>query len=179
MTGQIAQYGAEATLNHLTGQGVPVVQNTAPTWVPGMVWVNDSTNPPILYSWNGTSWVSGLSGLYLALLIADPSTSGSGGGPAVLLSDLQEDTTAGYARQSVTFTAASAAVPSQAQNTAAITFGPYTANQAAPVQWAALVTAASGTTGILKYTWTLDTVEQVQVSQPIIFPAGALVLDQG
>jgi hypothetical protein len=69
-------------------------------------------------------------------------------------------------------------VPAEASNTATITVGPYTANQQLPVQWAALVTAQTGTVGLLLYTWTLDTVEQVQVSQPIIIPAGDLVLEQ-
>lgn len=187
MSGQVAQWGAAATLNHITGEAVPVVSATAPaSWIPGQYWINTSAGNAV-YAYNGaspytTSGWAAVGGLYLALLVADPSTSGPSSGPAVSLSDLVEDTTAGYARQSVTFSQITQSngttPPAQASNTNTLTFGPYTANQALPVQWAALVTAASGTTGLLKYTWNLDTIEQVSVSQPIIIPAGSLVLDQ-
>jgi hypothetical protein len=187
MSGQVAQWGAAATLNQFTLEALPVVSGTAPgSWIPGQYWI-DSASSYAVMAYDGTSpyntshWFA-VGDLYLALLTTDPATSGSGGGPSVLLSDLVEDTTSGYARQTVTFsqiTQSSATVPpAQASNTGTITFGPYTANQALPVQWAALVTASSGTVGLLLYTWNLDTVEQVQDSQPIIIPAGGLVLDQ-
>lgn len=130
----------------------------------------------------GTLAWAAVGSLYLALLTADPTTSGANGSPAVNISDLVEDQTAGYARQAITFTqvteATAAAPPEPASNTTAITFGPYTANQALAVQWGALVTVASGSAGTLLYTWNLDTIEQVQVSQPIIIPAGDLLLEQ-
>jgi hypothetical protein len=186
MSGQVAQWGAASLLNHICGQAQPYVGATAPTsWIPGQVWVNTSEGNAI-YTYNGTSpystsgWAAA-PGQYLALLTSDPATSGSGGGPAVLISDLVEDQTSGYGRQSVTWsqiTQSTATVPpAQASNTNTVTFGPYTANQELAVQWAALVTAQTGTVGLLLYTWDLDTIEQVEVSQPIIIPAGSLVLD--
>lgn len=187
MPGQIAQWGAAGMINTMTRQALPVVAASAPaSWIPGQYWVNTSAGNAI-YVYDGTSpynsahWAA-VGGLYLALLTADPSTSGSGGGPAVNISDLVEDLTSGYLRQSVAFsqqTQSSAVLPPEpSSNTNTITFGPYTANQALPVQWAALVTALSGTVGLLLYTWTLDTIEQVLTSAPIIIPAGQLVLDQ-
>lgn len=187
MPGQVAQWGAAYALNNFTHQSLPFVGAAAPgSWIPGQLWVNTSAGNAI-YFYDGTSpynaahWAV-IGSLYLALLTGDPSTSGAGGSPAVNLSDLAEDTTSGYARQVVTFsqiTQANATLPpAAASNTGAITFGPYTANQALPVQWAALVTASSGTAGLLLYTWSLDTIEQVLTSQPIILPAGTLVLDQ-
>jgi hypothetical protein len=186
MSGQVAQWGAAGALNHFTRQALPVVSASAPaSWIPGQVWVNTSAGNAI-YVYDGTTpynsahWAASGS-LYLALLTSDPTTSGSGSTPAVSISDLVEDATSGYARQAVTFSQITQGTatepPAQASNTGAITFGPYTANQALPVQWAALVTALSGTTGLLVYWWTLDTIEQVSVSQPIIIPAGDLVLD--
>lgn len=187
MSGQVAQWGAAATLNHIAGQAVPVVAASAPaSWIPGQYWINTSAGNAV-WQYNGatpytTSGWAAVGSLYLALLTADPSTSGPSSGPAVAMSDLVEDTTSGYARQVVTFsqiTQLLATVPPAATaNTNIITFGPYTASQALPVQWAALVTAATGTAGVLKYVWGLDTIEQVNVSQPITIPAGALVLDQ-
>jgi hypothetical protein len=44
-------------------------------------------------------------------------------------------------------------------------------------QWAALLThAPTGTTGLLKYFWTLDTAQQVSISQSIQVPIGNLAL---
>ena len=179
MPGQVAQTGAESVLNHIAGLAVPVVAASAPSWIPGLYWI-DSSDSYNVYAWNGSAWVKSpaAGSRYLALLTVDPSTSGSGGTPAVNVSDLTEDPTPGYARQLFTFNDASAGPPATLANSAAITFGPYTANQAAPVQWAALVTSASGTSGLLLYTWVLDEIEQVSVSQDIVFAAGSLVLDQ-
>ncbi len=178
MPGQVTQYGAQALINFFGGNAVPYIGSSAPSWVPGLYWINTSSSPTV-YTWNGTTWVSGAGSLYVALLTGNPATSGSSGGLALNISDLQEDTTTGYSRQSVTFTDASATVPATASNSNTITFGPYTANQSAPVQWAALVTASSGTTGLLRYTWTLSSPQQVQVSQVITIPPGDLVLSEG
>lgn len=115
--------------------------------------------------------------LYVALLTGSPLTSGSFGAAAVAVADLKEDTTTGYARQAVTFSAPAVGTPSQVSNTGALTYN-YSANMAAPVQWAALVTSASGTTGTLLGWWVLDTIEQVLTSQSIIIPAGDLIIDQ-
>ena len=186
MSGQVAQWGAAGALNYFVREALPFVGASAPaSWIPGQVWINTSAGNAV-YVYDGTTpynsghWAAAGS-LYLALLTADPATSGAGSTPAVTISDLVEDATAGYARQAVTFSQITQGTatepPAQVSNTGAITFGPYTANQLLPVQWAALVTALTGTTGLLLYTWTLDTVQQVDVSQPIIFPAGDIVLD--
>lgn len=186
MAGQVAQWGAAGALNAFTREALPFYSATAPTsWIPGQVWVNSSAgNANYVYDgttpYNSAHWAA-VGSLYVALLTADPSTSGSGGTPAVNISDLVEDLTTGYARQVVTFsqlTQSTAVVPPEpASNTGTITWGPYTANQALPVQWAALVTALSGTVGLLLYTWNLDTIEQVLTAQSITIPAGNLVLD--
>jgi hypothetical protein len=68
--------------------------------------------------------------------------------------------------------------PSVIANTNTLSFGPYTAAQAAPVQFAALVTCASGAVGRLAYTWTLPVQQQVNVSQFIQAGAGSLTLGQ-
>jgi hypothetical protein len=179
MSGNIAQTGALASLNNIAGLTTPVVASSAPSWIPGRYWVNTSDSNAI-YDWNGSSWVKvpTAGSRYLALLITDPATSGSGGGPAVNVSDLIEDTTSGYARQLITFSDAVSGIPNMLSNSAAITFGPYSANMPAAAQWAAMVTSASGSSGLLLYTWDLDTPQQVDVSQEIIIPAGDLVLDE-
>lgn len=181
MSGTIAQTGALASLNNIAGKSVPAVASSAPTWHPGLYWVNtaDSNN---VYDWDPstTSWIKvpAAGSRYLALLITDPATSGSGGGPAVNVSDLIEDTTSGYSRQLISFSYAVSGTPNSLSNSGAITFGPYSADMPAAAQWAALVTSASGTSGLLLYTWDLDTPQQVDVSQEIIIPAGGLVLDE-
>lgn len=175
---QLAQTGSMATLNHLTGNAVPFIGTSAPTWHPGLVWINSNTNPGVLYHWDGAAWVSGTAGLYIALCTVDPNTTGPSGGFSVNISDLAEDTTAGYTRQAVTFSLASSTYPAVSSNTNDLTFGPYTAAQAAAVQWAALVTVASGTAGFLSYTWNLSPAQQVQISQSIIIGSGTLTLDQ-
>lgn len=131
----------------------------------------------VLDYFTGQSALS-ISTLYVALLTADPSTSGPSSGPAVAMTDLVEDTTSGYARQSVSFTAPTSAVPSEVSNSSALTFGPYSANQATAVQWAALVTVSTGTSGHLLYTWVLDTSQQVLDTQSIVIPANDLTLLQ-
>ena len=50
------------------------------------------------------------------------------------------------------------------------------ANMAVSAQWAAMVTAVTGTVGLLLYFWTLDTPQQVLVSQSIQIPIGSLTL---
>jgi hypothetical protein len=179
MPGAVCQTGAELSLNTIAGLTVPVVSSVAPTWIPGLYWVNtgDSNN---VYDWNGSAWVKvpAAGSRYLALLTADPDTSGAGGTPAVSLSDLLEDTTSGYARQLFVMSGATPGPPAGMVNANTITFGPYGANMPVADQWSALVTSASGTSGLLLYTWDLDTIEQVSVSQNIVFPAGSLSLGQ-
>ena len=120
--------------------------------------------------------MAGAQGRYIALLTASPFTSGPGGGYAQAISDLVEVTTSGYSRQSVSFTNAAASYPAPESNSNLLTFGPMSANMAVSAQWAAMVTAVTGTVGLLLYFWTLDTPQQVLVSQSIQIPIGSLTL---
>lgn len=223
MAGQLTAIGAQSLVNTIGGIVPPHLGTTAPTWQPGLYWINTSSGAVLEY-WNGTAWVAGTEPLYIALLTGDPSVSGPNGGYAHSISDLIEDTTSGYARQAVTFIApvpylsastytsgtlvtyqtyvyqcAAATIsgtpptgaqtnnadwtyigpdyPASAANSNTLTFS-YSAAQASPVQWAALVTVASGTTGLLKYLWTLPAPEQVAASQAITIGTGAAVLMQ-
>ena len=175
MSGQLSQVGAQSLANHIAGNVPPYIGSSSPTWIPGLTWINTS-GAPALYSWNGASWVAGAQGRYIALLTASPFTSGPGGGYAQAISDLVEVTTAGYARQSVSFTDAAASYPAPESNSNLLTFGPMSANMAVSAQWAAMVTAVTGTVGLLEYWWTLDTPQQVLVSQSIQIPIGSLTL---
>lgn len=225
MAGQLSAVGAQGLVNHIGGLVPPFIGASAPTWVPGLDWI-DTAGSPTLMAWNTVAWVAANTmGLYIALLTGDPSQSGPGGGYATSIANLIEDTTAGYARQAVTFaepaayssgitytlgqqvffdgflyqcavTTVSGTAPSGSftstiswnylgsgypagiANTAALTWGPLTAAQALPVQWAALVTCASGSLGLLKYMWTLPQPQQVNTSQSITLPASYLTLGQ-
>lgn len=226
MAGQLSAYGAQALANHVGGIVHPYIGTTAPTWVPGLDWINTSSGAA-LYQWNGSAWVAANTlGNYIALLTADPTQAVTQGGSyAMNISDLVEDLTAGYSRQSVTFaeppqynagttytlgqqvfynnylyacavssvsgtapsgtegtsnatwTYVSNGYPATIANSNVLTFT-YTASQALPVGWAALVTAASGTAGLLKYMWTLPTKQQVADSQSIQIGIGSLTLSQ-
>lgn len=222
MAGQLTALGAQSLVNTVAGIVPPHIGTTAPTWQPGLYWVN-TTSGSVLEYWNGAAWVAGTEPLYIALLTGDPSVSGPNGGYALQISDLIEDTTSGYARQSVTFAApvpwisataytvgqqviyqeyvyqcaanntgtapsgsntstadwtfVTTAYPASAANSNTLTFS-YSAAQATPVGWAALVTASSGTTGLLKYLWTLPNPEQVAGSQSIQIGAGTATLMQ-
>lgn len=169
----VAQIGAQGMLNHLTSVALPVIQGTAPTWFPGLVWFDSTTNPATLKVWTGSSWVTQASqgGPYLALLTQDPST-------AVNMTDLVECTDSGYARQTCLFSQATATNPVTITNTSLIQFGPFNVNMSLPVQWVALVTRSSGTTGFLRQTWSLSQQWQVLATQVIDIPAGALTITQ-
>lgn len=104
---------------------------------------------------------------YLALLTAAPTD-------ATTLAGMTELSVAGYARQSVTFTAP-AGDPSSTQNSAVITFGPFTADPP-NVTHCALVSPASGTTGDFIMHWTLTVAKDAAVNESIQFAAGALVM---
>jgi hypothetical protein len=105
MSGQVSQIGAIALANKLGGIGGVVIQTTMPTFVPGLIWINDSTSPPVQMVWNSETWVDGPETLFVALLTGDPSVAGQAGGFAETVADITaiEDTTPGYARQPVTF----------------------------------------------------------------------------
>lgn len=178
MSGQLSTVGAQILANKIAGNVPPAIQTSAPTWIPGLDWV-DTTSGATLKTWNGTAWVTGGANRYVALLTASPFTSGPGGGLAEVISDLVEVTTTGYARQLVTFASASAVYPAPVSNSGILTFGPMTAAMSLAAQWAALVThASSGTTGLLLYYWTLDTPQQVSVSQNIQVPVGGFALSE-
>lgn len=179
MGSQIAQYGAMATLNQLSGYAFPAVASSAPTWFPGLAWVDDSTDPPTIQSWNGSEWTPiESSQRYVCLLTADPSTSGADSTPAVFISDLAELTTSGYSRQAVQFTAATSAYPAVCSNDAVITFGPFTAAMTNAAGWLALVDVSAGLSGYLLCTWALTESMQVSTGQSIQIAIGELVLDQ-
>lgn len=168
MTG-ITQAGAQTQLNALTGFTVPVVAASAPTGVIGLYWINTSSGNSV-NEWNGTSWVAA-GNPYLALLTADPTGVST-------IAGLTECTDSGYSRVQVSFSAATAAYPSVASNTALITIGPFTVNMSLPSQWFALVSASSGTTGLLLNTWTFSPPQQVKATQTINIAAGALQIIQ-
>lgn len=164
MTG-IAQSGAMAELNSLTYANAPIVQTATPgAGMPGQLWINVASAP--VSQWNGAAWVTAVN-RYLALLTADPTGQ-------TTIAALAECADSGYSRQQVTFNAATAAVPSVASNASLITFGPFSVNMALPVQWLALVSVASGTTGLLMNTWTISTPQQVSATQSINIAASAL-----
>lgn len=86
---------------------------------------------------------------YVALLTAAPATD-----PTVAA--LTEYAATGYARAQVTWTAPTGD-PSSSGNSATITIGPLTgANGTTAITHAALVTSSSGTTGVVRTTWTLN-----------------------
>lgn len=105
---------------------------------------------------------------YLALLTADP-------GALATMATLGEDTTAGYVRQSIVWNVPTGSPP-VTSNTAQITFGPFTAAQALPVTHYALVTAATGTTGKIKWVQPLDVGFQAAAGDSLIFPPGSIDL---
>jgi hypothetical protein len=76
---------------------------------------------------------------YLALLTAAPTDAST-------LATMAEVSTAGYARQSVTWAAPSAADPPETHNTATLTAGPFSADPPNVTHFA-IVSAASGTSG--------------------------------
>jgi hypothetical protein len=150
-----------------------VVQGTAPTWSPGLYWINSASGYSV-NEWNGIAWVTAGS-RYLALLTADPVAGG-----VVNVSDagFLECITPGYARQAVTFTAAATAYPTTSSNAALVTFGPMTATMVLPVQWVALVTGLSGTQGLFLFSWLLAQPVQVQASQYIQISPSTLIINQ-
>lgn len=104
---------------------------------------------------------------YLALLSAAPTD-------ATTLATMTEIATAGYARQTVTWTAPSGD-PSRTQNSATITFGPFTADPP-NVTHCALASAASGTVGDFIMFWTLDVAKDAALNESIQFAAAALFM---
>jgi hypothetical protein len=102
---------------------------------------------------------------YLALLTGAPTDT-------TTIAALAEVTTAGYTRQAVTW-GAPTGDPSTTSNTAAITFGPFSADPP-NVTHVALVSSASGTTGDFLGYWTLDAAKDAANGESIQFAIGAL-----
>lgn len=90
---------------------------------------------------------------YLALLTGDVADNAA-------MTGLPEVATPGYARQPVTWGAATLARPSVISNSAVITYGPVTADMVTPVTYAVLVTTSTGTGGKILYKWQLDSPQQ-------------------
>lgn len=143
MPGQLTQVGEQFLANKFTGQAVPRIATTAPgSWIPGQEWINTTSGAVLnVYDPHTSAWVAGPYDYYMALLYGDPTTSGPGGGVAQQITDVTgiEDPTSGYLRQPVTLGLGTAATPSVVTNTNLLTFGPYTANQANPIGWTALM----------------------------------------
>lgn len=107
---------------------------------------------------------------YLALLTAAPADG-------TTMATMTEVATAGYARQTVTWTApAVSGGARRTQNDAQLTFGPFTADPP-NVTHCALVSAASGTIGDFLMFWTLDAAKDAAINESIQFAAGALSMD--
>lgn len=183
MAGQLTQVGAQYLSNTLGQTAVPYIGATAPsTWIPGQYWYDTTTSSLMCYDPTTSAWVTGPYVLYLALLTVDPATLGPSSTPVQTIAQMAagEDTTAGYARQAFTMGTGTSAEPSVVSNTNTITFGPYTANQAAQVSWTALLaiptadvsSASTTTSGLLMYTWTVPVPQQVLATKSIQIAPG-------
>ena len=108
---------------------------------------------------------------YLALLTAAP-------GDTTTLSGMAEYTATGYSRQSVTWSAPAlnASNVPETTNSATVTFGPFTAGTGAEITHAALVSAASGTTGSILAHWDLDAPRTPSTNDSVEVTAGNLKL---
>lgn len=108
---------------------------------------------------------------YLALLTAAP-------GDTTTLSGLTEYGATGYSRQAVTWSAPTlngSNVP-ETSNTGTVSFGPFTASATGTITHAALVTAASGTTGSVLAWWELDASRTPSTNDSVEITTGNLKL---
>lgn len=108
---------------------------------------------------------------YLALLTSAP-------GDTTSLASMAEYTATGYSRQSVTWSAPSlnASNVPETSNSGTVTFGPFTAGTGAEITHAALVTAASGTTGSILAWWQLDAARTPSTNDSVEVTTGNLKL---
>lgn len=117
--------------------------------------------------------------MYLALCTAAPADAQTAG-----TITMTEYAATGYARQTVTFgtgtggTGAPSLVSTvmTSANTAALTFGPFTAGTGSTITHAALVSVVSGTAGDLVAFWSLDTSRTPATNDSISVAIGALTL---
>lgn len=145
--------------------------------------LTDATDRAVLNWITGTSlggWTPPTTG-YIALLTADPSlTAATPTNPQ--LSELTELSATGYARQIVTWTAATTPTggTSQIQNANVVTFGPFTAanGSGTATTFGALVNVASGTTGEVIATWQWDQSVLAPQNQSITVPIANITLTQ-
>ena len=105
--------------------------------------------------------------VYLALLTVAPTDS-------TTLASMTEVTTSGYSRQACAM-AAPSGDPATTSNTATITFGPFSADPPS-VAYAALVSAASGTSGDFIAYWTANAAQDATTGQSIQVAIGALTI---
>jgi hypothetical protein len=80
----------------------------------------------------------------LYLLLGTSATVPTDVATTIAESGVTEYTATGYARQPITWGAATVAVPSVMSNSTALTFGPFTAGTGAIVRYALVVTTVSG-----------------------------------
>jgi len=118
---------------------------------------------------------------YIALLTVDPSTT-SAIPTDPQLSELTELAATGYSRQACAFTSSTSPSngTSQIQNSALITFGPFTAaaGSGTPVTYGALVNVASGTTGEVICVWQWDNPITAPQNQSITIPIANITITQ-
>lgn len=109
--------------------------------------------------------------VYLALLTAAPVDGDT-------IATLAEVATAGYARQSVAWTAPAnvGGVPTTS-NSAGLTFGPFTGDPP-NITHAALVSASAGTAGDFIFWWALDVAKDAAINESIQVASGALVMQE-
>lgn len=104
---------------------------------------------------------------YLCLLTAAPTDAST-------MATMAELTTAGYARQTCAWTAPTGQ-PASSNNSAQLTFGPFTADPP-NVTHAALVSAATGTVGDFLAYWTLDVAKDAAINESIQVAVAGLVM---
>jgi hypothetical protein len=108
---------------------------------------------------------------YLALLTAAPSDTST-------VAQLTEYGATGYARVAPTWgtAALNGSLIPQIANSAAVTFGPFTAGTGSAITHCALVTSSSGTTGEVRAHWQLDTSRTPGTNDSLEFAIGALTM---
>lgn len=107
---------------------------------------------------------------YVALLTGAVTNNSS-------MTTVPELSLGGYARQAVTWGAASGSLPVSASNTATLTFGPFTADMTQAVTYCCLTTSLTGTTGDYIAWWQLDVAQQLLSGQSLLMATGKLVLN--
>lgn len=180
MGSQLAQNGDVGAVGALAGLTVPLAVASGTPSSTGTYYnqytVRESDGH-VFMNQTGTNWTDlgaapSQATRYLALLTADPILNG-----AVSISDsgFVECITSGYARQSVTFGNLTTTYPSNLSNTNLITFT-MSSTMLTAVQWVALVTVSSGTTGWFLASWALTAPILVDASQSIQFGIGNFVI---